>query len=127
MKSSHSRFRKLYYATDGFTTQQTALLHNKRFTTRQKILSHNRKLYCTAESLLRNKRFYCTTKSFTTQQKSQYCCRNWKKVPSAARTADKPTLQCFPLDLDSAFVHKLVAVEWYFRAHSAECQAQLPS
>ena len=63
MKSSHSRCRKLDYAIDNFTTQQTALLHSKRF-------------YCTAENfiaqqkaLLHSRKFNCITEDFITQQK----------------------------------------------------------
>ena len=104
------------------------------FIAQQKVLLHSRKLYYVIETfaaqqkvLLRNRRFYCTAESFTTQQKSQSYGRNWRKVPSAAETEDKPTLQCLPLDLDSTFAHKLAAAEWYFGAHSAERQAQLPS
>ena len=111
MKSSHSRCRKV----------QKTLLHSRRcyciaksFTAQQKVLLHSRKFYCTAES-------------FTARQKSQSCGRNWRKVPSAAETEDKPTLQRLPLDLDSTFAHKLAATEWYFGAHSAKCQTQLPS
>ena len=98
------------------------------------MLLHSRKLYYTVETfaaqqkvLLRNIRFYCTAESFTTQQKSQSYGRNWRKVPSAVETEDKPTLQRLPLDLDSTFAHKLAAAEWCFGAHSAERQAQLPS
>ena len=95
---------------------------------------HSRQLQCTAESfiaqqkvLLRNKKFCCIAeKSFLRQklEKSSFCGR---KVPSTAETKDKPTLQCLPLDLDSTFAHKLAAAKWYFEAHSAERQAQLPS
>ena len=131
MKNSHSHCKKVqktllhsrryYYTTESFTTQLKALLHNRRF-------------YCTAESfiaqhkvLLRNRRFYCTVESFTAQQKSQSCGKNQRKVPSAAETEDKPNLQRLPLDLDSTFAHKLAVAEWYFGAHSAKRQAQLPS
>ena len=133
--------RKFYCTAEGVTAQQKALLRSKKFnciaegfTAQQKVLLHNRKLYCTIESLtaqqkalLHNRRFYCTAESFPTQQKSQSCGRNWRKVPSAVETNNKPTLQCFPLDLDSTFAHKLVAAKWYFGANSVEHQTQLPS
>ena len=84
--------RKLYSTAEGVTAQQKALLHSREF-------------YCTIENfiaqqkvLLRNRRFYCIAESFTTQQKSQSRGRNWRKVPFAAKTEDKPTLQRLPLD-----------------------------
>ena len=131
MKSSHSRCRKV----------QKGLLHSRRcyctaesFTAQQKTLLHSRKFYYTIENftaqqkvLLRNRRFYCIAKSFIAQQKSQSCGKNWRKVPSAAKTEDKLTLQRLPLDQDLRFAHKLATAKWYFGAHSAEHQAQLPS
>ena len=121
MKSSHSHCKRLYCTAEGFNVQQTALMHSKQ-------------PYCIAEgfnarykALLHSKRFYCTARHFTAQQKSQSCSRNWRKVPSAAETEDKPTLQHLPLDLDSTFVHKMVAAKWYFETHYAERSAQLPS
>ena len=144
MKSSHSHCKILYYMAEGFNAQQTALMHSRQlhctadgFTTQQKALMHSRKLYCTAESytaqqtvLLHSRKFYRIVEKSVLRQKlekSSFCGRNWRKVPFAAEIEDKPTLQRLPLDLDSTFAHKLAAAKWYFEAHSAKCQARLPS
>ena len=105
MKSSHSRCRKV----------KKVLLHSRRFyytaesfTAQQKVLPCNKRFYCVPGSftaqqkiLLCNRRFYCTVESFTTQQNSRSYGKNWRKVPSAAKVKDKPTLQCLPLDFNS--------------------------
>ena len=87
-KSSHSHCKRFYYTTEGFKAQQTALMHN-------------RQLYCTAEGFtaksftaqkttsMHSRKLNCTAESFVTQQKSQSCGRNWRKVTSAAKTKDK--------------------------------------
>ena len=62
--------KQLQYAAESFNTQQKALLHS-------------RKLYCTAEkSVLWQK-----------LEKSSFCGRNWRKVPSAAETGEKSVLR----------------------------------
>ena len=98
---------------ESFTARQKALMHNGQ------LQMHSRKFCCIAE------------KSFLRQklEKSSFYSRNWRKVPSMAKTEDKPTLQHLPLDLDldSTFAHKLAVAKWYFEAHSTECQARLPS
>ena len=148
-KSSHSHCKRLYYTAKGFKTQQTVLKHSRQlycivegfkvesFTAQQKALMHSRQLQCTTESFatqqeasLRSRKFCCIAEKSVLRQKlekSSFCGRNWRKVPSVAETEDKPTLQLLPLDLDSTFVHKLAATKWYFGAHSAERQARLPS
>ena len=58
--------RQLQYTAKSFTAQQEALLHNRKFC-------------CIAEkSILRQK-----------LEKSSFCSRNWRKVPSATETEDK--------------------------------------
>ena len=51
------------------------------------------------KTLLHSRKFYCTAENFTTHQKSQPYGKNWRKVPSAVETEDKPTLQRLPLDI----------------------------
>ena len=124
MKSSHSHCKRLYCTVEGFNARQIALMYS-------------RKLYCTAKNftvqqtvLLHSKKFYrIAEKSFLRQklEKSSFYNKNWRNVPSVAETEDKPTLQRLPLDLDSTFAHKSWVAKWYFEAHSAECQARLPS
>ena len=96
--------RQLQYTVESFTTQQEALCHSRKFC-------------CIAEKLVLQQKL----------EKSSFCSRNWRKVPSAVEIEDKPTLQCLPLDLDSTFVHNLVAAKCYFEAYFAERQARLPS
>ena len=72
---------------------------------------------------MHSKKFcYIAEKSVLQQklEKSSFCGR---KVPFAAETKDKPTLQRLPLNLDSTFAHKLAVAKWYFGAHSTEDQA----
>ena len=140
--SSHSHCKRLYCMAGGFKAHQTTLLHSKQlyctteefttesFTVRQKALMHSRQLQCTAENFtaqqetsLRNRKFCCIAEKSVLWQKlekSFFCGRNWRKVPSATETKDKPTLQRLPLDLDSTFAHNLATAKWYFEAHSAE-------
>ena len=92
---------------------------------------HNRKLYCTTQSfivqkmvLLHSRRFYRIAEKSVLRQKlekSSFCGRNWRKVPSVVEIEDKPSLQRLPLDLDSMFAHKLAMAKWYFEAYSAKC------
>ena len=72
---------KIKNKEQSFTLQKSV----ENFTLQQKVLLHIKMLYYVAES-------------FTALQKSQSCDRNWRKVHSAAKTEDKPTLQHLPLD-----------------------------
>ena len=91
---------------------------------------HSRQLQCITENLtaqqetsIRSKKFCCIAEKSVLWQKlekSSFCGRNWRKVPSAIEIEDKPTLQHLPLDLDSTFAHNLATAKWYFEAHSAE-------
>ena len=101
IKSGHSHCKRLYCTAEGFKAwqkalpcfkaQQTALLHSRRL--------YSRKLYCTArssiaqqETLLHSRKFcYIAKKSVMRQklEKSSFCCRNWRKVTSTAKTEDK--------------------------------------
>ena len=79
-----------------FTLQKSG----ESFIALQKSILRNRRFYCTARSfttlqkvLLHYRRFYYIVGSFTTQQKSRSCGRNWRKIPSVAKTEDKLTLQ----------------------------------
>ena len=65
--SIHSR--KLYYTTGNFIAQQKVLLHSRK-------VSHAAKVG--EKFLLRQK-----------LEKSSFCSRNWRKVPSVAKTKDK--------------------------------------
>ena len=152
MKSSHSHCKRLYCTTEGFKAQQTALMHNRQFyctaegittesfTAWQKALMHSRMLYCTAGSFIAQQKVLLhsrkvspaaeTREKFLLRQKlekSSFCSRNWRKVPSAAETEDKPTLQRLPSDLDSMFAQNLAAAKWYFGAHFEKREAWLPS
>ena len=111
MKSSHSHCKRFYCTADSFKAQQTTLMHNRQlyctaegftaesFNEQQKALLHSRKLYCTAgsfiaqqEALLHSRKFcYIAKKSVLLQklEKSSFCYRNWRKVPSAVETEDK--------------------------------------
>ena len=139
---------KTYFCSKNFKAHQTTLIHSKQlycttedfttesFTVRQKALMHSRQLQCITENFtaqqetsLRSKKFCCIAEKSVLWQKlekSSFCGRNWRKVPSAIEIEDKPTLQHLPLDLDSTFAHNLATAKWYFGAHSAERQAQLP-
>ena len=99
--------RKLYYTADSFIAQQEILPHSRKVSPAAK----------TREKFLLRQKL----------EKSSFCGKNWRKVPSAAEIENKPTLQRLPLDLNSTFAHKLAAAKWYFEAHSAERQTRLPS
>ena len=62
---------------------------------------HSRKFCCIAEKLVLRQKL----------EKSSFCSRNWRKVPSMAETEDKPILQRLSLDLDSTFAHNLAAAK----------------
>ena len=80
---------------EGFTARQKALMHSGQ------LQMHSRKFCCIIEkSVLRQK-----------LEKSSFCSRNWRKVPSMAETEDKPILQRLPLNLDSTFAHNLTAAK----------------
>ena len=111
--------RQLYCIAEGFTAesfnaQQKALLHNRKLYCTagssiaqqealwQKALMHSRKLCCTAgsfiaqqEVLLHSKKVSPvaeTGEKFLLWQKlerSSFCGKNWRKVPSATETKDK--------------------------------------
>ena len=86
--------RQLYCTVEGFTAesftaQQTTSMHSRKiyctkriFIAQQKVLLHSRKVSHAAETgekfLLRQK-----------LEKSLFCGRNWRKVPSTAETEDK--------------------------------------
>ena len=80
---------------ESFTARQKALMHSGQ------LQMHSRKFCCIAK------------KSFLRQklEKSSFYSRNWRKVPSMAKTEDKPILQRLPLDLDSMFAHNLAAAK----------------
>ena len=91
------------------------------------------------KTLLHNRRFYCTAEGFAAQQKVLLHSRKLyiRKVSPMAKTGEKfllrqkqrisPLYSVFLWTLDSTFVHKLAAAEWYFGAHSAKRQIQLLS
>ena len=93
------------FTAESFTTRQKALMHSGQ------LQMHSRKLYCTARSFIVQQKILLHNKvspaakigeKFLLQQKlekSSFCGRKQRKVPSATETEDKPTLQHLSLGL----------------------------
>ena len=102
---------------ESFTAQQTTSMHSRKiyyttriFITRHKVLLHSRKVSHATETgekfLLREK-----------LEKSLFCGRNWRKVPSTAETEDKhhilPAVSML-LANEAQFAHKLSQIKLQF-------------